>query len=113
MTNMSLTITISKATGYGFGKTYIDRRNTACQSQSERCLTAMAPNSGVAGQADRLIQQKSINATLAIEDSSNYLNEIVGDDGTEDLYKASYIFNDRYTAFPEWQNINDEPLEEI
>ena len=57
----------------------------------------------------------------AIDDSSEYLDDVVGDDGTEDLYKegygrldfkASYAFNDRYSAFFEWQNINDEPLEE-
>ena len=51
--------------------------------------------------------------------SSTTLN---GDDGTEDLFKQdygrldfkmSYDFSDRYTAFFEWQNINDESLEEF
>ena len=67
-------------------------------------------------------QTEKFEATLAIDDSSHYLDEINGDDGTEDLYmegygrldlKMNYDFNDRYSAFFEWQNINDEPLEQF
>ncbi len=67
-------------------------------------------------------QTEKFEATLAIDDSSHYLDDINGDDGTEDLYKegygrldlkASYDFSERYSAFFEWQNINDEPLEEF
>jgi TonB-dependent receptor len=66
-------------------------------------------------------QTDRFEATLAIDDSSEYLDDINGDDGTEDIYKegygrldfkASYAFSDRYSGFFEWQNINDEPLEE-
>ena len=67
-------------------------------------------------------QTEQFEATLAIDDSSSYLDDINGDDGTEDIFKQgygrldfkmSYAFNDRYSAFFEWQNINDEPLEEF
>jgi len=67
-------------------------------------------------------QTERFEATLAIDDSSEYLDDVVGDDGTEDIFKegygrldfkASYQFGDSLTAFLEWQNINDEPLEEF
>ena len=67
-------------------------------------------------------QTEKFEATLAIDDSGSYLDDINGDDGTEDIFKqgygrldfkASYAFTDRYSAFFEWQNINDEPLEEF
>ncbi len=67
-------------------------------------------------------QTERFEATLAIDDSDRYLDEVNGDDGTEDMFKdgygrldfkASYDFSDRYTVFVEWQNINDEPLIEF
>lgn len=67
-------------------------------------------------------QTAQFEATLAIDDSDAYLDGINGDDGTEDLFKQgygrldfkmSYDFSDKLTAFFEWQNINDEPLEEF
>jgi TonB-dependent receptor len=67
-------------------------------------------------------QTDRFEATLAIDDSGSYLDDINGDDGTEDIFKqgygrldfkASYAFSERYSAFFEWQNINDEPLEEF
>lgn len=67
-------------------------------------------------------QTDRFEATLAIDNSDRYLDDIVGDDGSEDLYKdgygrldfkANYTFNDRFNAFFEWQNINDEPLIEF
>lgn len=67
-------------------------------------------------------QTERFEATLAIDDSDRYLDEINGDDGTEDMYKdgygrldfkASFDVSQRLTAFFEWQNINNEPLIEF
>jgi TonB-dependent receptor len=67
-------------------------------------------------------QTAQFEATLAIDNSAFYLDDINGDDGSEDIFKQgygrldfkmSYDFTDKFNAFFEWQNINDEPLEEF
>lgn len=67
-------------------------------------------------------QTERFEATLAIDNSDFYLDDINGDDGTEDIFKQgygrldfkmTYDFTDKFRAFFEWQNINNEPLEEF